>query len=115
MSDSDQFKQRLKQFSEQLPDQAKDEYYSSPERRIDTIIGGDSKHYIRLRKCKEEYDRLADAVPIGQGFLTFEDFVREWYGVKLHMNSQDGTFGLDYTIVDEQKYTVFLLKFQHES
>ena len=106
---SDQYKDRLKKFSKQLPDQAKDEYYASPERRIDTIIGGDTKHYIRLRKCKEEYDRLAEAVPIGQGFLTFEDFVREWYGVKLHMAAE--SFGLDYDIVDEQKYTVFLLKF----
>ena len=109
--DKDQFKKRLKTFSDQLPDQAKDQYYESQERRLDTIIGGDSSHYIRLRKCKEEYDQLADAVPVGQGFLTFEDFVREWYGVKLHMNAQDGTFGLDYSIVDEQKYTVFLLKF----
>ena len=106
----DQFKDRLKKFSEQLPDQAKDEYYDSPERRIDTIIGGDTKHYIRLRKCKEEYDRLADAVPIGQGFLTFEDFVREWYGIKLEWGNDNG-FGLDYEILNEQKYTVFLLKF----
>ena len=108
---TDEYRNRLKKFSEQLPDQAKDEYYDSPERRIDTIIGGDTKHYIRLRKCKEEYDRLAEAVPIGQGFLTFEDFVREWYGVKLRMNTEAGAFGLDYDIVDEQKYTVFLLKF----
>ena len=106
---SDQFKDRLKKFSEQLPDQAKDEYYDSPERRIDTIIGGDSKHYIRLRKCKEEYDRLADAVPIGQGFLTFEDFVREWYGFEMKMGGNG--LSLDYTVLDEKKYTVFLLKF----
>jgi hypothetical protein len=51
-------------------------YYANTAARLDTIIGGDSSHYIRLRKCKEEYDRLADAVPIGQGFLTFNDFVR---------------------------------------
>ena len=112
MTDKDNFKQRLKTFSERLPDAAQDEYYNSPAARIDTIIGGDSSHYIRLRKCKEEYDQKADAVPIGQGFLTFEDFVREWYGVKLHFNAQDGTFGLDYTVVDDKKYTVFLLKFQ---
>lgn len=104
---------RLRGFSQQLPGQAGDEYYDSQAARLDTIIGGDTSHYIRLRRCKEEYDRRADAVPVGQGFLTFEDFVREWYGVKLHMNVQDGTFGLDYTVVDEQKYTVFLLKFGH--
>ena len=58
----DEYKQRLKKFSEQLPDQADDAYYESPERRLDTIIGGDTKHYIRLRKCKEEYDRLSARV-----------------------------------------------------
>lgn len=115
MTDKDNFKQRLKKFSEQLPDTAKDEYYDTPEARIDTIIGGDTKHYVRLQRCKAEYDRLADEVPVGQGFLTFDDFVQDWYGVKLHLNTQDGTFGLDYTVLDERKYTVFLLKFSHES
>ena len=102
---TDSIRNRLDKFRAKLPDQAQDEYYDSPAARIDTIIGGDSSHFIRLRKCKEEYDRLADAVPVGQGFLTFEDFVREWYGVKMKFDC------LDYTIVDEKKYTVFLLKF----
>ena len=109
MTDKDQYKSRLKGFSEKL-DTTKDEYYSSPESRIDTIIGGDSSHYIRLRKCKLEWDTLAEAVPIGQGFLTFPDFAREWYGIKLEWGNDDG-IGLDYEIVDEKKYTVFLLKF----
>jgi hypothetical protein len=88
---------------------SKDEYYSSTAARLDTIIGGDSSHYIRLRKCKEEYDHLADAVPVGQGFLTFEDFVREWYGFRMKMGGNG--VSLDYTIVDEKKYMMFVLKF----
>jgi hypothetical protein len=112
---SKEIHQRVQQFQKKLGEESKDEYYESQAARLDTIIGGDTAHYIRLRRCKEEYDQRADAVPIGQGFLTFEDFVREWYGVKLHMNVQDGTFGLDYTVVDDKKYTVFLLKFGHES
>ena len=90
---------------------SKDEYYNSPAARIDTIIGGDSSHYIRLRRCKEYYDQLADAVPVGQGFLTFEDFTREWYGVKMHIDRESSGFALDYTIVDEKKYMTFVLKF----
>ena len=90
---------------------SKDEYYNSPAARLDTIIGGDSNHYIRLRRCKEYYDQLADAVPIGQGFLTFNDFVREWYGVKMQLDTGDGGIALDYEVVDEQKYLVFMLKF----
>ena len=89
----------------------KDEYYNTPAARLDTIIGGDSGHYIRLRKCKEEYDRLADAVEIGQGFLTFNDFMREWYGVRMVMDTGDGGIGLDYEVVDDQKYMIFVLKF----
>ena len=90
---------------------SKDEYYNSPAARLDTIIGGDSSHYIRLRKCKEEYDRLAEAVEIGQGFLTFEDFMREWYGVKMIMDTGDGGISLDYEVINEQKYMLFILKF----
>ena len=89
----------------------KDEYYNTPAARLDTIIGGDSGHYIRLRKCKEEYDRLADAVEIGHGFLTFNDFMREWYGVRMVMDTGDGGISLDYEVVDDQKYMIFVLKF----
>ena len=89
---------------------SKDEYYDSPAARLDTIIGGDSSHYIRLRRCKEYYDQLAEAVPIGQGFLTFADFVREWYGIEMEWGNDNG-IGLDYKILDERKYTVFVLKF----
>lgn len=100
---------KLRGFSQQLPGQAGDEYYESQAARLDTVIGGDSSHYIRLRKCKEEYDRLAEAVPIGQGFLTFEDFTREWYGFQMKMG--DNGISLDYELLDERKYTVFVLKF----
>ena len=110
---SDQYKDRLKRLSEQLPDQAKDAYYENQERRLDTIIGGDSSHYIRLRRCKESYDQLADTVPVGQGFLTFNDFVREWYGIEMQFDGENVC--LDYKILDERKYMVFVLKFSHES
>lgn len=88
---------------------SKDEYYDSPAARLDTIIGGDSSHYIRLRKCKEYYDELADAVPVGQGFLTFEDFTREWYGFQMKMGGNG--VSLDYDLLDEKKYMLFVLKF----
>ena len=88
---------------------SKDEYYNTPAARLDTIIGGDSSHYIRLRKCKRHYDELAEAVPIGQGFLTFNDFMREWYGIEMEFDGENVC--LDYKILDEKKYTVFVLKF----
>ena len=88
---------------------SKDEYYASTAARLDTIIGGDTTHFLRLQRVKNEYDALARDVPVGQGFLTFYDYVKEYYGVKLVYDGDD--IKLDYTILDERKYTVFLLKF----
>jgi len=88
---------------------SKDEYYSSTAARLDTIIGGDTTHFLRLQRVKNEYDELARVVPIGQGFLTFYDYVKEYYGVKLAFDGED--VSLDYIVVDKKKYTVFLLKF----
>jgi len=88
---------------------SKDEYYSSTAARLDTIIGGDTTHFLRLQQVKNEYNALARDVPVGQGFLTFYDYVKEYYGVKLVYDGDD--LKLEYAVIDERKYTVFLLKF----
>jgi hypothetical protein len=88
---------------------SKDEYYANTAARLDTIIGGDAPHFLRLQRVKNEYDELARAVPIGQGFLTFYDYVKEYYGIKMTMDGDN--ISLDYAVVDDKKYTVFLLKF----
>ena len=88
---------------------SKDEYYQDTAARLDTIIGGDITHFLRLQRVKDEYDDLAHAVPIGQGFLTFNDYLKEYYGIKLTMDGDN--INLDYAVVDEKKYTVFVLKF----
>jgi hypothetical protein len=88
---------------------SKDSYYADTAARLDTIIGGDTTHFLRLQRVKNEYDELAREVPVGQGFLTFYDYVREYYGVKLVMDGDN--LSLEYAVIDEKKYTVFLLKF----
>jgi hypothetical protein len=88
---------------------SRDEYYRDTAARLDTIIGGDTTHFLRLQRVKDEYDELAHAVPVGQGFLTFYDYVKEYYGIKLTMDGDN--INLDYAVVDEKKYTVFVLKF----
>jgi inorganic pyrophosphatase len=88
---------------------SKDEYYQDTAARLDTVIGGDTQHFLRLQQVKDEYDDLAHAVPIGQGFLTFNDYLKEYYGIKLTMDGDN--VSLDYAVVDEKKYTVFVLKF----
>jgi hypothetical protein len=88
---------------------SQDQYYANTAARLDTIIGGDTQHFLRLQRVKNEYDELARAVPIGQGFLTFDDYVREYYGIKLQFDGDN--VSLAYSVVNDKKYTVFLLKF----
>jgi len=88
---------------------SRDEYYQDSASRLDTIIGGDTQHFLRLQRVKNEYDDLARAVPIGQGFLTFYDYVKEYYGVKLQFDGDN--VSLAYQVVDEKKYVMFVLKF----
>jgi hypothetical protein len=88
---------------------SKDEYYATTAARLDTIIGGDTDHFLRLQRVKNEYDALAHDVPIGQGFLTFDDYIKEYYGVKLQFDGDN--VSLAYSVVNEKKYTMFLLKF----
>ena len=88
---------------------SRDEYYKNTAARLDTIIGGDTQHFLRLQRVKNEYDALARDVPVGQGFLTFDDYVREYYGVKLQFDGDNVT--LAYSVIDEKKYVMFVLKF----
>jgi hypothetical protein len=108
MSQND-INQRVRQIQQKLGAVVEDDYYQDSAARLDTIIGGDTSHFLRLQRVKNEYDELARAVPVGQGFLTFYDYVKEYYGVKLVYDGDD--IKLDYAVIDEKKYTVFLLKF----
>jgi hypothetical protein len=88
---------------------SQDEYYASTAARLDTIIGGDTDHFLRLQRVKNEWDELAHAVPVGQGFLTFDDYVKEYYGIKLQFDGDN--VSLAYEIINEKKYVMFVLKF----
>jgi hypothetical protein len=87
------------------------EYYRSHDDRLDTIIGGDTSHFRRLKLCKDEYDQLAHEVEVGVAFLTFNDYIQEYYGIRLSVADSGEAFGLDYVVLDEQRYVMFVLKF----
>jgi hypothetical protein len=87
----------------------KDSYYSDTAARLDTIIGGDTDHFLRLQRVKHEWDDLVKTVPAGQGFLNFYDYIKEHYGIELAYEGND--IQLSYTVIDSKKFTVFLLKF----
>ena len=88
---------------------SQNEYYADTAARLDTIIGGDTQHFLRLQRVKNEYDTLASDVPVGQGFLTFDDYVKEYYGIRLQFDGDN--VSLAYEIINEKKYVMFLLKF----
>ena len=88
---------------------SQNEYYADTAARLDTIIGGDTQHFLRLQRVKNEYDALAGDVPVGQGFLTFDDYVKEYYGIKLQFDGDN--VSLAYEIINEKKYVMFVLKF----
>jgi hypothetical protein len=85
---------------------SEDSYYQDTAARLDTIIGGDTQHFLRLQRVKNEWDELARA---GKRFLSFGDYVRENYGIKLVYDGDN--VSLAYEVVDEKKYVMFVLKF----
>jgi hypothetical protein len=108
---NDGINQRIRRFQQKMGAVIKDEYYEDTDARLDTVLGDIGKVWRRIVQVKKEYDALAEAVPVGQGFLTFYDYVKEYYGVKLHMDGDE--LSPSYEIINEQKYTVFLLKFNN--
>lgn len=103
---NDAVKARLRAISQQLPGQAEDEYYATPEARIDTILGDNQDVYRRLMKSKTEWDQRWKS---GEKDMSFPEYLREVYGIQ--MTIQPEGVDLRYQVLDEQKHTMFLLKF----
>jgi len=108
MSDNT-IKTRVKAFGKRLSDTAKDEYYDTPAARIDTIVGKDSAYYLRLRAVKAEWDEYFKQARGIEIFMNFSEYLRETYGIE--MTIQPEGIDLQYRVLDEQKHTLFLLKF----
>lgn len=83
---------------------SKDEYYNTPEARLNTVLGDHKKFFALLRKIRPEYDSDPASVP------GFADWLVDRYGIKLVFNN-DGRITADYTIVDQNKYLVCMLKY----
>lgn len=82
---------------------SKDEYYNSPNARLDTVLGDHKKFFELLQRIRPEY-RGADASVPG-----FPDWLLETYGIQLVLNS-DGRITSEYNIVDHDKYLICMLK-----
>jgi hypothetical protein len=79
--------------------------YSTPESRLDTILG-DSTFWSRMQRCRategnEHCKTEADTIV----------WFRETYGIQLlPSDTHVPGYSQDVNIVDEQKYMIFLLK-----
>lgn len=86
---------------------SKDEYYANTAARLDTIIGGNTDHFLRLQRVRNEWQELEILAPLD--VPPFNTYVEEQYGIRLSM--VDRNLSLNYTVVDAVLYTAFLLKF----
>lgn len=79
--------------------------YSTPEARLDTILG-DSSFWSRMQRCRktEGADHCKTDADTVRWF-------RDTYGIELLLSeSHQGGYSQEVNIVDEQKYMIFLLK-----
>lgn len=83
---------------------SKDEYYNTPEARLDTVLGDHKKFFDLLRRIRPEYDSDPDSVP------GFSDWLLERYGIQLEYNTE-GRITANHAIVDQNKYLVAILKY----
>ena len=83
---------------------SQDEYYSSPEARLDTVLGDHKKFFDLLRRVRPEYEQDPEICP------GFSAWLLERYGIELVLNS-DGRITAEHYIRDRNKYLIFCLKY----
>lgn len=81
-----------------------DDYYNSPDARLDTVAGQQT-YWKMLRSAHKEFLSL----PSLDNIENFKHYVRDVYGVGMEADDHGYTLPT-YTIVDEQKHLIFLLK-----
>ena len=86
---------------------ANNDLYSTPEARLDTVLG-DAGFWVRMQKCRRSEEGQKHCKTDMDTIAWFLDT----YGIRLlpsdtHMNG----YSREVEIVDEKKYLVFLLKF----
>ena len=86
-------------------------HYDSYEKRLDTVLGAEAQDWARIRRARTEFDEEFWAVPdIAEDDKHFVSWLAWTYGIQLKL---DASFAVEsiFEIVDDQKYTVFLLKY----
>jgi len=82
------------------------ELYSSHERRLDTVMG-QADFWRAMRECRD-----AEGQEHCTSTLATIKFFFDAYGIQLALSRHDmDRLSTEYTVVDEQKYLIFLLKY----
>jgi hypothetical protein len=91
-----------------------DDFYNSAEARLDTVAGRNA-YWLRLKSAKNKYHNLKEYSPDGPILRGFKKYMRDMYGVAMESDSEGYTLPT-YTILDEHKHLIFLLKHsKHEN
>ena len=86
-------------------------HYETHERRLETVLGPKAVDFARIRRARAEFDEEYKYVPdIAEDDKHFVSWLAWTYGIQLRL---DASFAVEsiFDIVDDQKYTVFLLKY----
>jgi hypothetical protein len=65
-------------------------------------------YWTALKEIRKEY--MQDSTGVDFDAYEFEDYIESKYGIK--MNMVDGNITDGYTVMDEKKYLIFLLKYR---
>lgn len=93
-------------------------FYGTPEDRANTAFDPSAELYRItrcLRKSKDYWVTEVDSEPVSLNSYNekFYTWLEEEYGLELEFNSNNGMRGISgYKIVDNQKFLMFMLKFQ---
>jgi hypothetical protein len=78
--------------------------YGSHEARLDTILGDAGDQWLKIKRANQDFERL------GLDNTEFPAWMLDNFGMQLKL-TRDGVFMLDFQVCNQQKYTVFLLKY----
>jgi hypothetical protein len=86
---------------------SKPEYYDSHRARLDTIIGENVGFYSGLKQARDLWNQdHAD-----QSVEDFLIYLEDTYGIQMSARQKLSGVDTEYSIVDEKKYMIFVLKF----
>ena len=90
-------------------DEMKD-LYTTADSRLNAVVAPDKYEYWRmLRNIRDEY--AGDNANLTIVDVDFKTYLEDRWGFRIHIDEKTGGVMADYTVVDEAKYMLALLKF----